>query len=164
MMWERMETELDDLGVAEDDRHRVLTLASIAEKEARDPDDYGRVIRTLENRLEGIGEADGEPMNLQLDSTVAYFTGSETISTTPEQRAEDSPYNTYLHAGLPVGPISNPGEATLQAAIDPPEGDWLYWVTVNTETGETKFSATFDEHEQNVEEWRDWAAARDAEG
>ncbi|WP_010534650.1 endolytic transglycosylase MltG [Brachybacterium squillarum] len=164
MMWERMETELDELGVAEDDRHRVLTLASIAEKEARDPDDYGRVIRTLENRLEGIGEADGEPMNLQLDSTVAYFTGSETISTTPEQRAEDSPYNTYLHAGLPVGPISNPGEATLQAAIDPPEGDWLYWVTVNTETGETKFSATFDEHEQNVEEWRDWAAARDAEG
>lgn len=164
MMWERMEAELDGLGIAPEDRHRVLTLASIAEKEARDPDDHGRVVRTLENRMDGVGEADGSPMKLQLDSTVAYFTGSESISTTPEQRAEDSPYNTYLHEGLPVGPIANPGSATLEAALAPPEGDWLYWVTVNTETGETKFSTTFAEHEENVEEWRSWAAARDEEG
>lgn len=160
MMTDRMQTELEKLGVAPEDEHRVLTLASIAEKEARDPDDYGRVVRTLENRLEGVGEAKGKPMKLQLDSTVAYFTGSDTISTTPAQRKQDSPYNTYLHEGLPVGPISNPGKATIQAAIDPPEGDWLYWVTVNTDTGETKFAATYSEHEKNVQEWRDWYDAK----
>ncbi|MCW1805670.1 endolytic transglycosylase MltG [Brachybacterium squillarum] len=160
MMTDRMQTELEKLGVAPEDEHRVLTLASIAEKEARDPDDYGRVVRTLENRLEGVGEAKGKPMKLQLDSTVAYFTGSDTISTTPAERKQDSPYNTYLHEGLPVGPISNPGKATIQAAIDPPEGDWLYWVTVNTDTGETKFAATYSEHEKNVQEWRDWYDAK----
>ncbi len=102
-------------------------------------------------------------MKLQLDSTITYFTGSETVSTTDEERATDSPYNTYLHQGLPIGPISNPGLATLQAALDPPEGDWLYWVTVNTETGETKFATTYAEHQEYVKEWQDWAAARDEE-
>lgn len=164
MMWERMESELDARGVAPEDRHRILTLASIAEKEARTPDDYGRVVRTLENRLDGIGEAGGRPMALQLDSTVAYFSGSDSISTTPQQRATDSPYNTYLHPGLPIGPISNPGGATLDAAVNPPAGDWLYWVTVNTETGETKFATTFAEHQQNVAQWQQWARERDAAG
>ena len=160
LMTERIQPELEKLGVAPEDEHRVLTLASIAEKEARDPDDYGKVVRTLENRLEGVGEAKGKPMKLQLDSTVAYFTGSDTISTTPEQRKQDSPYNTYLYEGLPVGPISNPGKATIQAAISPPEGDWLYWVTVNTDTGETKFAETYAEHEKNVQEWNDWYDAK----
>ncbi|MBK0330072.1 endolytic transglycosylase MltG [Brachybacterium sp. MASK1Z-5] len=164
MMWERMETELDDLGVAPEDREKVLTLASIAEKEARDPDDYGRVVRTLENRLDGAGDAHGKPMKLQLDSTVAYFSGSDSISTTPKQRETDSPYNTYLHEGLPVGPISNPGKATLEAAADPPQGKWLYWVTVDTSTGETKFADTYAEHEKNVAEWKKRAATKDADG
>jgi UPF0755 protein len=164
MMWERMESELDDLGVAPEDREKVLTLASIAEKEARDPDDYGRVVRTLENRLEGAGDAHGKPMKLQLDSTVAYFSGSDSISTTPKQRETDSPYNTYLHEGLPVGPISNPGKATLEAAADPPAGKWLYWVTVDTSTGETKFADTYAEHEKNVAEWKKRAATKDADG
>lgn len=164
MMWERMETELDDLDVAPEDREKVLTLASIAEKEARDPDDYGRVVRTLENRLEGAGDAHGKPMKLQLDSTVAYFSGSDSISTTPKQRETDSPYNTYLHEGLPAGPISNPGKATLEAAADPPQGKWLYWVTVDTSTGETKFADTYAEHEKNVAEWKQRAASKDADG
>lgn len=164
MMWKRMESELDDLGVAPKDRVRVLTLASIAEKEARDPEDYGRVVRTLENRLEGAGDAHGKPMKLQLDSTVAYFSGSDSISTTPKQRETDSPYNTYMHEGLPVGPISNPGKATLEAAADPPQGKWLYWVTVDTSTGETKFADTYAEHEKNVAEWKKRAATKDGDG
>jgi UPF0755 protein len=163
MMWEHMDAQLDDLGVEKKDRHRVLTLASIAEKEAKDPDDYGKVVRTLENRMDGVGDAHGKPMKLQLDSTVAYLSKKDSISTTPEQRAKDSPYNTYKHEGLPVGPISNPGRASLEAAVDPPEGTWLYWVTTNTETGETAFADTYSEHEKNVKKWQDWAKSRDAE-
>ena len=156
-MVSRMTTELEKKGIPKEKWHETLTIASIVEKEARNPDDYGKVVRTLENRLAGVGEAGGRPMNLQLDSTVAYFTKSETISTTPEQRATDSPYNTYKHPGLPVGPIANPGEATLDAVENPPEGPWLYWVTVNTDTGETKFASTKAEHDKNVREWREWA-------
>ena len=158
MMWQRTEQELTSAGVAPEDWHRVLTLASIAEKEAATEEDYGRVVRTLENRLAGVGEAGGTPMPLQLDSTVAYISGADRVSTTPEERAVDSPYNTYLHPGLPVGPISNPGAATITAAVNPPEGNWLYWVTVNTDTGETRFSETIEEHDANVAEWRRWAA------
>lgn len=160
MMAQRMTEELDARGVAPEDRHRILTLASIAEKEARMPEDYGRVVRTIDNRLVGAGEAGGHPMRLQLDSTVAYASGKNTISTTPEERDSDSPYNTYKHDGLPVGPISNPGAATIDAAISPPEGPWLYWVTVNTDTGETKFAATKAEHDANVREWKEWAASK----
>lgn len=156
----RMQSELDQLGVPEDRRHEILTLASIAEKEARDPEDYGKVVRTIDNRLAGVGEAGGRPMNLQLDSTVAYANGHSNISTTPAERNAPSPYNTYLNPGLPIGPISNPGAATIKAAMDPPEGPWLYWVTVNTDTGETKFAATKAEHDQNVREWQEWAASK----
>ncbi len=159
-MVSRMTAQLEKKGIPKDKWHETLTIASIAEKEARDPDDYGKVVRTLENRLAGVGEAGGKPMNLQLDSTVAYFTKSETVSTTPEQRATDSPYNTYKHPGLPVGPISNPGDATIDAVVNPPEGPWLYWVTVNTETGETKFASTKAEHDKNVREWREWAKTK----
>lgn len=162
MMYHRMESELDARGVAPEDRHQVLTEASIAEKEARTPEDYGKVIRTIDNRLEGTGDANGDPMKLQLDSTVAYISGKEEVSTTPKERKADSPYNTYKYEGLPVGPIANPGAETIDAALDPPDGDWLYWVTVNTETGETKFAETKKEHDANVEQWQKWARDRDS--
>lgn len=156
-MWERTEQELNSAGIPQEEWHRTLTLASIAEKEAATEQDYGRVVRTLENRLAGVGEAGGSPMPLQLDSTITYISGAERVSTTPEERAVDSPYNTYKNPGLPVGPISNPGAATIEAAANPPEGDWLYWVTVNTDTGETRFAETHAEHEKNVAAWRAWA-------
>jgi len=160
MMTDRMQTELEKLGVAPEDEHRVLTLASIAEKEARDPDDYGRVVRTLENRLEGVGEAKGKPMKLQFDSTVHYAAGkSGSVATTDEERASDNPYNTYRFEGLPPGPIAAPGAGALDAAVDPPEGDWLYFVSVNGDTGETKFTANWSEHEKNVKEWQAWEAS-----
>lgn len=160
MMWERQKQELESQGVPQDEWHRVLTLASIAEKEARTDEDFGRVIRTMLNRLEGVGEAGGYPMPLQLDSTVSYVSGAERVSTTPEERAVESPYNTYVNPGLPIGPIGNPGSATIAAAMNPPEGEWLYWVTVNTDTGETKFSTTLEEHDRYVAEWREWARQR----
>ncbi|MDO5644925.1 MAG: endolytic transglycosylase MltG [Dermabacter sp.] len=160
IMVEQMKGKLTSKGIPEDRWHETLTMASIAEKEARTDEDFGKVVRTLNNRLEGVGEAGGVPMPLQLDSTIAYFHGIESVSTTPEQRATDSPYNTYMHKGLPIGPIANPGDATIDAVLNPPEGPWLYWVTVNTETGETKFSETRAQHDEYVREWQEWARNR----
>jgi UPF0755 protein len=161
MMWKRMEEQLTARGIPEDQWHTSLTLASLAEMEVRNPEDYGKVVRTIHNRLEGAGEAAGSPMKLQFDSTVHYVTGkSASVGTTDEERATDSPYNTYVHAGLPPGPISAPGANALDAAADPPAGDWLYFVSVNTDTGETKFAVTWAEHEENVREWQEWAAAK----
>lgn len=161
MMWERMEQELTDRGIPEEDWHESLTIASLAEMEVRNPEDYGKVVRTIRNRLEGAGEADGSPMKLQFDSTVHYVTGKSTsVGTTNKERATDSPYNTYLYEGLPPGPIAAPGANALDAVDEPPAGDWLYFVSVNTDTGETRFAETWAEHEKNVEEWQEWAASK----
>lgn len=158
MMWSRMEEQLTAREIPQEDWHRTLTIASLAELEVRNEEDYGMVVRTILNRLEGAGEADGSSMPLQFDSTVHFVTGkSASVGTTDAERATESPYNTYLNTGLPPGPIASPGAATLDATQDPPAGDWLYFVSVNTDTGETKFAETWAEHEENVLEWQEWA-------
>jgi UPF0755 protein len=139
---------LDEAGVPEADRNRVLTLASVIQKEARYEEDFYKVSRVFTNRLE-------QGMPLQSDATVAYGASSTgRVSTTDAERADPNPYNTYVHQGLPVGPISNPGDVAIKAAMAPADGPWLFFVTVNTLTGETKFSETFAEHEAAVEEWK----------
>jgi UPF0755 protein len=139
---------LDGAGVAAADRHRVLTLASVIQREARYEEDFYKVSRVFLNRLE-IG------MPLQSDATVAYGVGlTGRTSTTDAERADPNPYNTYVHPGLPVGPIASPGDLAIKAALAPADGPWLYFVTVNTLTGETKFSETLGQHEAAVEEWK----------
>jgi UPF0755 protein len=140
---------LDAAGVAEADRQRVLTFASLVQREARLPEDFGRVARVFQNRLD-IG------MRLQSDATVAYGTGNlHVVTTTAEERADaDNPYNTYARPGLPVGPIGAPGDVAIQAALAPTEGDWLYFVTVNPDTGETVFSETLAEHNVAVQRFQ----------
>ena len=138
---------LDAAGVAEADRHRVLTLASIIQREARYEADFFKVSRVFANRLE-------QDMLLQSDATVTYGVSSTGVtSTTDDQRADPNPYNTYVHPGLPVGPIANPGDLAIEAALAPADGSWLYFVTVNTLTGETVFSDTFAQHEAAVADW-----------
>lgn len=134
----------------------ALTIASIIEKEVFRPEDRAKVARVIYNRLD-------KKMKLQMDSTVAYAAGAEgTIWTTDEQRASDSPYNTYKHSGLPPGPISAPGKAALEAAVSPAKGDWLYFVPVNLDTGETRFTSTLAEHQKAVDQLHTWCAASDA--
>ena len=135
---------------------QVMTVASMLEFEAQRDEDYPKVARAIYNRLD-----DG--MMLQSDATVAYANGlSGDVFTTSEQRAVDSPYNTYVHTGLPPGPIGNPGQKTIDAALHPADGDWLYWVVVNLKTGKTVFSNTYAEHQQAVEQLQEYCTHSDA--
>lgn len=134
----------------------VLTVASILEYEAKKDEDYAKVARVLYNRLD-----DGMP--LQLDSTVSYVSKREgDVFTTPEERADPSLYNTYQNAGLPPGPIGSPGEKTIEAALNPAEGSWRYFVAVNLDTGETVFSDTFAQHNQGVAKLQEYCRTSDA--
>jgi UPF0755 protein len=127
----------------------VVTEASIVQAEAGSVEDMGKVARVLDNRI-----ADGMP--LQLDTTVNYANGKSGITTTAEDRANPSPYNTYVHPGLPPGAIGNPGEEALRAVLDPTPGDWRFFVVVDPDTGETRFAVTAAEHNQNVLLFQQW--------
>lgn len=135
------------LGIPADQLERTVVLASIVEAEGKRPEDKPKIARVLENRL-------AKPMRLQLDSTVVYPVRKRVLATTDADRALVNDYNTYTRAGLPKGPIANPGEVSLKAAMHPADGPWLYFVAVNPVTGETKFATTFAEHEQFVAEWQ----------
>ena len=149
---DRMNQALDEAGVKDADKLKVLTLASIIQKEGGNEDDFYKVSRVFTNRLD-------DDMLLQSDATVSYGTGGTSIFTTNEERADKSnKYNTYAHLGLPVGPIAAPGDVAIDAALHPTKGSWLYFVLVNGETGETKFSKTLEEHEQGVAEFQAWIA------
>ncbi|MFW7415201.1 endolytic transglycosylase MltG [Demequina sp. SO4-18] len=141
---------LDRNGVAPEDRHEVLTVASIIEREARLDEDRPMVSGVIYNRLD-------IDMRLEMDSTVKYISPSEGVFTSDEERAIDDPYNTYMYTGLPPGPIAAPGEAAIQAAADPTQHDYLFFVTVNTNTGETRYAEDFAAHQENVAVLRQWA-------
>jgi UPF0755 protein len=151
---------LDQAGVAEADRHRVLTMAGLIQKEGGPAADFPKVARVFVNRIE-------QGMLLQSDATVSYGIGGpenygvegRSIFTEDDERADASnPYNTYVHPGLPIGPISAPGDAAIQAALSPVDGPWLFFVLVNGETGETAFSTTGAEHDAAVKRWQAWVA------
>ncbi|MFJ4594779.1 endolytic transglycosylase MltG [Kitasatospora sp. NPDC088861] len=122
----------------------LVTVASMVQGEADNNEDMGKVARVIYNRL-----AKGMP--LQLDSTINYALGRSTLNTTVTDTRLDSPYNTYLHPGLPPTPISNPGRQAIMAALDPAQGDWLYFVTVKP--GDTRFTDSFDVQQRNVAEF-----------
>lgn len=151
-MIEKRIEELEASGISRDQWQRQLIVASLVEREVNWSEYYPQVARAIENRLIDNPETNGY---LQVDSSVLYGTGRTSGSLTVDELAdENNPYNTYKHQGLPPTPICNPGIEVITATINPPEGDQLYWVTVNYETGETKFSATYEEHTQYVQELR----------
>ncbi|TQO18574.1 UPF0755 protein [Rhodoglobus vestalii] len=146
---------LDAAGVAEEDRFRVLTMASLVQREAGpNTEDFYKISRVFYNRLD-----DG--MLLQSDATVAYGTGNlHTVWTDQAERDDASnPYNTYANLGLPVGPIGLPGEIAIDAALNPAAGEWVYFVTVNLATGETVFNTNVDAHEESAQQLYDWCEA-----
>ncbi len=114
---------------------QVITVASILEAEAGNPKYYADVAEVIYNRL-------NQGMFLGLDSTVNYALHRFGVSLTTTQLHVNSPYNTFIHLGLPPGPIDSPGNAAIEAALHPAHGDLLYFVTVNVKTGLTKFATT----------------------
>lgn len=143
---------LDELGVEPGDRQRVLTIASLVEREARSAEDRAKVARAIQNRLD-------IDMKLDIDAAVAYgMEKSGTELTTEDIRTFDSPYNLYLRTGLPPTPIASPSEESIRAVLDPAEGPWRFWVTINLDTGETRFAETYEEHLENRELLRAWQA------
>ena len=123
----------------------LLTIASIIQAEAH-PRDFPKVARVILNRL-------AQPMRLQMDSTVAYGLGRKQVILSTQDLGTDTPYNTYLHDGLPPGPINNPGISAISAAGNPASGDWLYFITVNLDTQETKFTNSYDTFLQYKDEF-----------
>ncbi|HTI38753.1 MAG TPA: endolytic transglycosylase MltG [Vicinamibacterales bacterium] len=127
---------------------QLVTLASIVEKETGDASERALVAAVYSNRLK-IG------MGLQCDPTVIYAlerAGQYNGNLTRESLAFDSPYNTYRYAGLPPGPIANPGRSSLEAAAHPADVSYLYFVSRND--GTHAFASTLEEHNRNVEEFQ----------
>ncbi len=120
--------------------YEVVIMASLLEREVQTYEDMRVVSGILWKRME-IG------MPLQVDATVAYLTGKKTGQITNEDKLIDSPYNTYKYRGLTPTPIANPGLRAIQAAADPSESEFLYYLSAPS--GETIFSKTLEEHNAN---------------
>ena len=126
--------------------HDAVTLASIVEKETAVPSERPMVAAVFENRLQ-------RGMRLETDPTVIYgiphFDGNLRKS---DLENGSNPYNTYRIAGLPPGPIANPGEASLRAVVEPADVDYLYFVSRND--GTHQFSRTYREHVAAVDRYQ----------
>jgi len=149
IMVRRFQREANLMGLHAD-VHRVVTLASIVEKETAAPDERALIAGVYTNRLR-------KNMALAADPTVVYaalMSGTYRGTIYQSDLQSDSPYNTYRVTGLPPGPIANPGAASLKAAMHPAETDALFFVAAGDGSGRHRFSATFDQHERNVVAYR----------
>lgn len=124
----------------------ALIVASLVEKETGNENDRERIARVFVNRL-------AAGMRLQTDPTVIYGLGTRFDGNlTREHLAEDTPYNTYVHAGLPPSPIALPGARSIAAALHPAPGDYLYFVSRGD--GTSHFSVTLEEHNRAVQRYQ----------
>ncbi|MBW1596754.1 endolytic transglycosylase MltG [Streptomyces sp. JJ38] len=148
---------------AEVDRtpYEILIIASLVQAEAQEKKDFGKVSRVVYNRLKpGNTATNGK---LDFDSTINYALDRSTLDVSVKDTGLDHPYNTYKNVGLPPGPIDNPGHQAIEAALNPTEGPWLYFVTVKP--GDTRFSETYEEHQAHVKDFNaEQARKREEEG
>jgi len=138
-------------------QYDVVTVASIVQAEGGQAE-YGDVAGAIYNRLKANNtETNGL---IQSDATVTYGLGIRSFHIDEAQKADKSnPYNTYANQGLPAGPIGSPGKTAIDAAAKPKTNQYLYWVTINLDTKETKFSKTLAEHNGYVEQYNAWCEA-----
>ena len=123
--------------------YQVVTVASLIEKEARFPGDRDKIASVIYNRL-------AINMPLQIDATVLYGLGRSSGSLSKKDLATDTPYNSYLYKGIPSTPISMISMASLKAALNPADTQYLYYVLTDKKTGEHKFARTYEEHLANI--------------
>ena len=138
-----------ELGMTMD---QVITLASLIEREAQVDSDFAKVSAVFHNRLKS-------DMTLQSCASLSYVLNVKKYTFTESELATESPYNTYLNRGLPVGPISNPGKAAIEAALYPNEEflseQYLYFCNGNLkESAELVFAKTYEEHQANVMQYQ----------
>jgi UPF0755 protein len=128
--------QMEKMGMTLDE---IVTIASIIEREVRVPEERALVSRVIYNRLD-------IDMPLQMCSTIMYVLDVPRSRVLYRDLEIQSPYNTYINSGLPVGPIANPGEASIIASLYPEDNNYLYFVLADTATGAHHFSVTLDEH------------------
>ena len=137
-------------------QYEAVIVASIVQAEGGQAD-YGDVAGAIYNRLKPNDQTYGY---LQVDSAVTYGLGTKSFNFTDEERRDKSNlYNTYANPGLPPGPIGSPGKTAIDAAAKPKTNDYLYWVTIDLDTKETKFSKTLAEHNVYVNQYNAWCEA-----
>lgn len=141
MMKQDFQSRTSGLAVTPD----IIILASIIEREVSATDDRSQIAAVYTNRLK-------QGMKLQADPTVQYAKGSWAAIKQSDYQNTISDYNTYLHEGLPPGPICNPGLASIEAALHPATHDYLFFF--HTSDGRTIFSKTYDEHSANLAKYR----------
>ncbi|MEU6724329.1 endolytic transglycosylase MltG [Nonomuraea wenchangensis] len=122
--------------------HEIMVIASIIQAEAGRAEDMPKIARVIYNRL-----GQNPPMKLSMDSTVMYALGKYRTYATHAELETNSPYNTYKHLGLPPGPISNPGDHAIEAALNPAKGSWLFFVATDPKSPVTKFATTETERQ-----------------
>ncbi|MCL6625664.1 MAG: endolytic transglycosylase MltG [Alicyclobacillus shizuokensis] len=122
---------------------QVVTEASLIEKEAKVDAERPLIASVINNRLHHR-----PPMKLQIDATIEYILGHRDVVTVEDTHV-DNPYNTYLHPGLPPGPIASPGLASIRAVLHPAHTDYLYYVAKNDGSGEHYFAATYAQQLRN---------------
>jgi UPF0755 protein len=129
---------------------QVVTVASLVQAEGKTTDDFRKMADVVYNRLKpGNDQTNGK---LEFDSTYNYIKNQSKIDiSSAEVKNLDNPYNTYYYAGLPPGPIGNPGDDALQAAMDPDHGGWYYFISLDCKT--TKFTRTYAEHQKLVQQF-----------
>ena len=140
---------LKDRKVPEDQWQTVLTKASLVEREGKRKEDRKKIAQAIDNRLK-------HPMPLQIDASLAYGLNKPGTQLTIADKKIDNPYNLEINRGLPPTPIAGPSAESIDAVLNPEPGPWLFWVSVNLNTGETKFAVTYADHQVNVAELRAW--------
>lgn len=153
MMKNNFNKKIESIGLSSDDAdlERIITIASLIEREAKNPEDRPIVASVINNRLR-IG------MKLDIDATIQYALGYQTSEKRWWKKALSSadielasPYNTYQTAGLPPTPISNPGIESIKAAVNPIKSDYLYYV--NDKNGKIRPAKTIEEHNNNIQKY-----------
>lgn len=145
-------TVLDQNGVPADQRETVLIKASLIERESPGGEASAKIARAIENRLE-------QGMRLEIDASIAYGANKPGTELTRTDLDTDGPYNLRTRMGLPPTPIASPSNDSIHAVMNPADGPWLFWCTVNWDTGETRFTDSYEEHKKNVAELRAWEDA-----
>ncbi|MFF9219366.1 endolytic transglycosylase MltG [Streptomyces viridosporus] len=141
--YERIGLEKKAEGLGLDGPWQLLTVASLVQAEGKTHDDFRKMSEVVYNRLKPTNTETYQL--LQFDSTFNYLQGESNIHISESEiNSNKDPYNTYTNKGLPPGPIGNPGEEALQAALDPTEDGWIYFVATDG-VHKTEFAKTHDE-------------------